>query len=97
MSVERYIKATEPIKVDLNGTTYMVKPLSFRNYLAIQSELRKSFTDTLTTEEKEAAYVNGITKLAEALKLPPDDVLDSDTEFVNKLIDVFLLQTKTPI
>lgn len=93
MSVERYIKATEPIKVDLNGTTYMVKPLSFRNYLAIQAELRKSFTDTLTTEEKEAAYVIGITKLAEGLKLPVDDVLDSDTEFVNKLIDVFLLQT----
>jgi hypothetical protein len=72
----------------------MVKPLSFRNYLSIQNELRKAFVDDLSVEEKEQAYVIAIEKLAAALKLPVDDVLDSDNEFVNKLIDVFLLQTK---
>lgn len=94
MSAEKFIKATEPIQVELNGTTYMVKPLSFRNYLLLQGELRKAFGDHLTTEQKEAAYVNGVEKLATALKLPVEDVLNSDTEFVNKLIEVFLLQTK---
>ena len=38
MSAEKFIKATEPVQVELNGTTYMVKPLSFRNYLSIQNE-----------------------------------------------------------
>jgi len=94
MSAEKFIKATEPVQVELNGTTYMVKPLSFRSYLSIQNELRKSFAEGLSMEEKEQAYIAGIEKLATALKLPVDDVLDSDTEFVNKLIDVFLLQTK---
>lgn len=94
MSAEKFIKATEPVQVELNGTTYMVKPLSFRNYLSVQNELRKSFAEGLSIEEKEQAYIAAIEKLATALKLPVDDVLDSDTEFVNKLIDVFLLQTK---
>lgn len=94
MSTEKFIKATEPIQVDLNGTTYLVKPLSFRNYIAIQNELRKAFADNQTAEQKEEAYVNGVKKLATYLNLPVDDVLDADTEFVNKLIDVFLLQTK---
>ena len=94
MSAEKFIKATEPVQVELNGTTYMVKPLSFRNYLLIQNELRKTFADDLSVEQKEQAYVIAIEKLAVALKLPVDDVLDSDNEFVNKLIDVFLLQTK---
>jgi len=94
MSAEKFIKATEPVQVELNGTTYMVKPLSFRNYLSIQHELRKTFAEDLSVEQKEQAYVSAIEKLAAALKLPVDDVLDSDTEFVNKLIDVFLLQTK---
>ena len=94
MSAEKFIKATEPVQVELHGTTYMVKPLSFRNYLSIQNELRKAFAEDLSVEQREQAYINGIEKLAAALKLPVDDVLDSDTEFVNKLIDVFLLQTK---
>lgn len=94
MSVEKLIKATEPVKVELNGTTYSVKPLSFRNYIAIQKELRNSFADGLSIDEKEAAYVVAIEKLAGALGLPIDDVLNADNEFITKLVDVFLLQTK---
>lgn len=94
MSAEKFIKATEPVSVELNGTTYMVKPLSFRNYLQIQKELRKSFSESLTVEQKEEAYIQAVTKLSEGLKLPVDDVMDADNEFVNTLIDVFLLQTK---
>jgi hypothetical protein len=94
MSVERFIKATEPIKVELNGTTYMVKPLSFKNYIAVQRELRNSFSDGLSIDEKENAYIAAIEKLARALELPVDDVLNADNEFITKLVDVFLLQTK---
>ena len=91
---EKYIKATSPVSVELNGQTYMVKPLSFRDYLAIQRELRKSFADELTVEQKEEAYIHAIEQLATALKLPVDDVMNSDSEFISKLIEVFLLQTK---
>jgi len=91
---EKYIKATSPVSVELNGQTYMVKPLSFRDYLAIQRELRKSFADELTVEQKEEAYVHAIEQLATALKLPVEDVMNSDSEFISKLIEVFLLQTK---
>lgn len=94
MSAEKYIKATSPVSVELNGQTYMVKPLSFRDYLAIQRELRKSFVDDLPVDQKEELYVKAIEQLATALKLPVDDVLNSDSEFIGKLIEVFLLQTK---
>ena len=94
MSTERFIKATEPVKVELNGKEYMVKPLSFKNYIAIQRDLRNSFADNLTIDEKETAYIAAIEKLATALNLPVDEVLDSDNEFITKLVDVFLLQTK---
>lgn len=94
MSAEKLIKATEPVKVELNGTTYSIKPLSFRNYIAIQKELRNSFADGLSIDEKENAYVAAIEKLAVALGLPVDDVLNADNEFITKLVDVFLLQTK---
>jgi hypothetical protein len=94
MSEERFIKATQPIRVELNGREYLVKPLSFKTHIAIQRELRKSFADGLTAEQKEDAYVSAITMLAEALQLPTDDVLNTDSEFVSKLIDVFLLQTR---
>jgi len=94
MSAERFIKATEPIKVELNGTTYMVKPLSFKDYMSITKDLRASFAEDKTVEEKEAAYIKAIESLSVALKLPLDDVLNSDNEFVNKLIEAFLLQTK---
>jgi len=94
MSAERFIKATEPVKVELNGTTYMVKPLSFKNHLAVQRELRKSFADNLTLEQKEDAYVAAVEKLATALELPAEEVINCDNEFISKLIDVFLLQTK---
>ena len=94
MSAERFIKATEPVKVELNGTTYSVKPLSFKNYIAIQRELRNSFADDLSVDEKETAYIAAIEKLAGALALPVEDVLNADNEFITKLVDVFLLQTK---
>jgi hypothetical protein len=94
MSAERFIKATEPVKVELNGTTYMVKPLSFKNHLSVQRELRKSFADGLTLEQKEDAYIAAIEALAVALSLPVEDVLNADNEFITRLIDVFLLQTK---
>lgn len=94
MSAEKFIKATSPVSVELNGQTYMVKPLSFRDYLAIQRELRKSFADELPIDEKEELYIKAIEQLATALKLPVDDVLNSDSEFISKLIEVFLLQTK---
>jgi len=94
MSTERFIKATEPVKVELNGKQYSVKPLSFKNYIAIQRDLRNSFADNLTLDEKEIAYIAAIEKLATALNLPVDEVLDSDNEFITKLVDVFLLQTK---
>ena len=94
MSAEKFIKATSPVSVELNGQTYMVKPLSFRDYLAIQRQLRKSFAEELSMEEKEDLYIKAIEQLATALKLPVDDVLNSDSEFISKLIDVFLLQTK---
>jgi len=94
MSAERFIKATEPIKVELNGKQYLVKPLSFKNHLAIQRELRKSFNDSLTLEEKEDAYIAAVEKLATALELPAEEVINCDNEFISKLIDVFLLQTK---
>ena len=94
MSTEKLIKATEPVKVELNGTTYSIKPLSFRNYIAIQKELRNSFADGLSIDEKETAYVAAIEKLASTLGLPVDDVLNADNEFITKLVDVFLLQTK---
>jgi hypothetical protein len=94
MSAERFIKATEPIQVELNGTTYLVKPLSFKTHIKIQRELRKSFGDDLTAEQKEDAYVSAIVMLAEALNLPTENVLEADSEFISKLIDVFLLQTR---
>lgn len=94
MSAERFIKATEPVKVELNGTTYMVKPLSFKNYIAIQRDLRNSIADHLSLDEKEAAYIAAIEKLATSLSLPVEDVLNADNEFITKLVDVFLLQTK---
>lgn len=94
MSVERFIKATEPVKVELNGKEYFVKPLSFKNYINVQRELRKSFSNELTAEQKEDAYVAAIELLSTKLGLPVDDVMDSDNEFINKLIDVFLLGTK---
>lgn len=94
MSAEKFIKATSPVSVELNGQTYLVKPLSFRDYLAIQRELRKSFAEELPVEQKEELYIKAIEQLATALKLPVDDVLNSDSEFISKLIDVFLLQTK---
>jgi len=94
MSAERFIKATEPVKVELNGTTYMVKPLSFKNYISIQRDLRNSFADNLSLDEKETAYIASIEKLATALALPVEDVLNADNEFITKLVDVFLLQTK---
>jgi hypothetical protein len=95
MNTEKYIKATSPVSVELNDKTYSVKPLSFKDYLNIQRQMRKAISDELTVEDKEEAYVELIRMLAEGLKLPPDEVLNADTEFVNKLIDVFLLQTKT--
>jgi hypothetical protein len=94
MSTERFIKATEPIKVEVNGKEYMVKPLSFKNHLTIQRELRKSFADDLTLEQKEDAYILAVEKLATALGLPADEVVNCDNEFISKLIDVFLLQTR---
>ena len=94
MSAERFIKATEPVKVELNGKEYLVKPLSFKNHLAVQRELRKSFADGLTIEQKEDAYISAIEALATALSLPVEDVLNADNEFITKLIDVFLLQTR---
>jgi hypothetical protein len=94
MSTERFIKATEPVKVELNGKQHLVKPLSFKNYIAIQRDLRNSFADNLTLDEKETAYIAAIEKLATALNLPVDEVLDTDNEFITKLVDVFLLQTK---
>jgi hypothetical protein len=94
MSTERFIKATEPVKVELNGKTHLVKPLSFKNHLAIQRDLRNSFADNLTVDEKEDAYIAAIEKLAIALELPAEDVLNADNEFITKLVDVFLLQTK---
>lgn len=94
MSAEKFIKATSPVSVELNGQTYMVKPLSFRDYLAIQRELRKSFVEDLPVDQKEELYIKAIEQLATALKLPVDDVLNSDSEFISKLIEVFLLQTK---
>lgn len=95
MSTEKFIKATSPVSVELNDKTYSVKPLSFKDYLNIQRQMRKAISDELTVEAKEEAYVELIKMLAEGLKLPSDEVLNADTEFVNKLIDVFLLQTKT--
>lgn len=95
MSTEKFIKATAPVSVELNDKTYSVKPLSFRDYLAIQRALRNSFADDLTVDQKEDAYVNAIRMLAEALKLPVEEVLDSDSDFINRLVDVFLLPTKT--
>lgn len=95
MSVEKFIKATSPVSVELNGTTYSVKPLSFKDYLQIQRQLRKTFADNLTVDQKEDEYLVAITMLAEGLKLPVDDVMNADSEFVNKLIEVFLLQTKS--
>lgn len=94
MSAEKFIKATSPVSVELNGQTYMVKPLSFRDYLAIQRQLRNSFAEELPVDQKEELYIKAIEQLATALKLPVDDVLNSDSEFISKLIDVFLLQTK---
>jgi len=94
MTTERFIKATEPVSVDLNGVIYQVKPLSFKNYIAVQRELRKSFDDAQSVEAREDAYVSAIKKLAESLKLPVEDVLDADSEFVNRLVEVFLLQQK---
>lgn len=94
MSVERFIKATAPIEVELNGKTYSVKPLSFKNYITLQRELRKSFSDELTAEQKEDAYIKAIESLSEKLQLPANEVLECDNEFINKLIDVFLLGTK---
>lgn len=95
MTTEKFIKATTPVSVELNDKTYSVKPLSFKDYLNIQRQMRKAISDELTVEAKEEAYVELIKMLAEGLKLPSDEVLNADTEFVNKLIDVFLLQTKT--
>jgi hypothetical protein len=95
MTTEKFIKATLPVTVELNDKTYIVKPLSFKDYILIQRQMRKAIDDTLPIEDKEDAYVDLIKLLAESLKLPVDDVLDADTEFVNKLIDVFLVQTKT--
>jgi hypothetical protein len=94
MNTEKFIRATEPVSVELNNVVYAVKPISFRQYIGIQRELRKSFDETQTADQREDAYIRAISTLAEALKLPVDDVLDSDTEFVNKLVEVFLLQTK---
>lgn len=94
MNTDNFIRATEPVSVELNGQVYQVKPISFRNYIAIQKELRKSFDDASTPEQREEAYVEAITKLAEALKLHVNDVMDSDTDFVNRLVEVFLLQKK---
>jgi hypothetical protein len=94
MTTDKFIKATAAVSVDLNGTTYQIKPLSFKSYLLIQKELRKSFDDAQTTEDREAAYVSAIKMLAEALKLPVEDVMESDMEFINRLIEVFLLQMK---
>ena len=95
MTTEKFIKATAPVSVELNDKTYSVKPLSFKDYLNIQRQMRKAISDELTVDAKEEAYVELIKMLAEGLKLPSDEVLNADTEFVNKLIDVFLLQTKT--
>ena len=95
MSTERFIKATATVSVELNDKTYSVKPLSFKDYLAIQRQMRKTIADDLTVDQKEDEYIQLITMLANSLKLPSDEVLNADTEFVNKLIDVFLLQTKT--
>jgi hypothetical protein len=94
MSVERFIKSSEPIRVELNGKEYLVKPLSFKNYISIQRQLRKSFAEDLNTEQKEDAYLESVTKLCEALNLPTDEVLDCDNEFVTRLVDVFLLGMK---
>jgi hypothetical protein len=94
MSVERFIKATAEVEVELNGKVYNVKPLSFRNYILVQRELRKSFAENLTQEQKEDAYIEAIELLAKKLELPSEDVLNSDNEFINKLIDVFLLAAK---
>ena len=94
MSEERFIRATQPIKIELNGKEYLVKPLSFKTHIAIQRELRKSFVEGLTIEQKEDAYIAAIEKLSVALELPTEDVLGADSEFISKLIDVFLLQTR---
>lgn len=95
MTTEKFIKATSPVSVELNDKTYSVKPLSFKDYLNIQRQMRKAISDELTVEAKEEAYIELIRMLADGLKLPSEEVLNADTEFVNKLIDVFLLQTKT--
>jgi hypothetical protein len=94
MTTEKFIKATLPVSVELNDKTYSVKPLSFKDYIVIQRQMRAAVADNLTDEQKEDAYIELIKMLAEGLKLPADEVLNADTEFVNKLIDVFLLQTK---
>lgn len=94
MQTDKFIKATEPVSVELGGVTYSVKPISFKNYIKIQRDLRKSFDEAQTPESREDAYVSAITSLAEALRLPVDAVLDSDIEFINKLVECFLLQTK---
>ena len=90
----KFIKATEPVSVELNEKTYLVKPISFRAYIKIQQELRNSFSEEKPQDVREQAYIDAITELAVALKLPVDEVLDSDMEFINRLIEVFLLQTK---
>lgn len=95
MTTEKFIKATQPVTVELNDKTYVVKPLSFKDYILIQRQMRKAIDENLSMEEKEDAYVDLIKMLADSLKLPADEVLNADTEFVNKLIDVFLVQTKT--
>jgi hypothetical protein len=93
-TTERFIRATEPIQVELNGTIHAVKPLSFKDYIIVQRALRKSFDEGLTTEAREDAYITAIELLAERLKLPVNDVMEQDSEFVNKLIEVFLLMNK---
>ncbi len=75
-------------------TLTWVPSLSFKNYIAIQRDLRNSFADNLSLDEKETAYIAAIEKLAGALALPVEDVLNADNEFITKLVDVFLLQTK---
>lgn len=94
MSAEKFIKATAPISVELGDQTYMVKPLSFRDYLAVQKKLRESFSAELTVEQKEEAYIDAIKLLAKGLKLPEDSILDADTDLINELIERFLLQKK---
>lgn len=94
MSEERFIRATQPIKIELNGKEYSVKPLSFKTHIELQRELRKSFAEGLTIEQKEDAYIKAIEKLSVALQIPTDEILDADSEFIAKIIDVFLLQTR---